>query len=572
MATGVGLEHEIRAGIDGARMFRDVAMLSQFERVAGTPGEEKGTQYLVDTLRSAGLPVEVFSFQSYVGRPSSAGLEIVAPSQLIIHDVITHSFSANTDEGGIEGEVAYVEGEHRLDFPSEGIRGKILLADGLAMPPRVWAAEQADAIAQIYVSFEKVPHDLIVSVVWGAPTPETVHQYPKTPIVTLGAVDGERLRQMARQARPLRVRIRSKAHASWEPQYLPIVRIDPTADNTPYLLVGGHYCSWYVGATDNATGDAALMELARLFYRNRGRLRRGVVFAWWPGHTHGRYSGSTWFCDNFWGELMERCVGYFNIDSPGVRHANLYKPTVMAEAQEWLRSVIKSVSGQDVPVRRPAKFSDESFWGIGCPSWCIYTDMPAEASERGHVGGSGGGWFWHTSHDTLDKADGAQLATDTHLFAACIARLVNSPILPFSPLGLVQEVTSVLGDISKLCPEWPPLESLQRAASRLEGATARLEDKLAGMRRGAQGDQFIDRCLMSLSRKINPVLYTRSGPYEQDLAIPTPLLPSLRLLQRYVEVGGETHAGRILETYLRRQANRVGDALRSASDVIDSVL
>lgn len=572
MGMADSLEGDIRAGIDATRMFRDVATLSQFERVAGTPGEEKGIQYLVDTLRSAGLPVEVFTFQSYVGRPSSAGLEIVAPTQLLIRDVITHSFSANTGEGGIEGEVVYVGGEHRLDFRSEEVRGKILLADGLAMPPRVWAAEQAGAIGQIYLSFETVPHDLIVSVVWGAPTPETVNRYPTTPVVTLSAAGGEHLRETAAQARPVRVRMRTKAHASWEPQHLPIVRVDPMEDDAPYLLVAGHYCSWYVGATDNATGDAALMELARLFHRSRERLKRGIVFAWWPGHTHGRYSGSTWFCDNFWGELMERCVGYFNIDSPGVKNAHLYKPSVMAEAQEWLTSVIKSVTGQEVPVRRPGKYSDESFWGIGCPSWCIYTDMPAEASERGHVFGSGGGWYWHTPHDTLDKVDAGQLATDTHLFAACIAQLVNSPILPFSPLAMAQEATSALGEVSKICPEWSALQSLRLAASRLETGAARLEDKLRGMRQAARGDQSIDRCLMSLSRRINPVLYTRSGPYEQDLAIPTPLLPSLRLLQQYIEIGVNTHEGRALETYLRRQANRIGDALRSATERIDSVL
>ena len=63
------------------------------------------------------------------------------------------------------------------------------------------------------------------------------------------------------------------------------------------MLVHGHYDCWEVGVGDNATGDATLLELARVLWVIARRLRRSVKLAWWPGHSTGRYAGSTWFAD-----------------------------------------------------------------------------------------------------------------------------------------------------------------------------------------------------------------------------------------------------------------------------------
>ena len=65
------------------------------------------------------------------------------------------------------------------------------------------------------------------------------------------------------------------------------------------MLVHGHYDSWDVGVGDNATGDATLLEIARVLWKNREKLKRSVRIAWWPGHSTGRYAGSTWFADTF---------------------------------------------------------------------------------------------------------------------------------------------------------------------------------------------------------------------------------------------------------------------------------
>ena len=48
------------------------------------------------------------------------------------------------------------------------------------------------------------------------------------------------------------------------PEKLPVATIPGTDEPEKYFLVGGHLDSWYVGTTDNATGNAAMLELARV--------------------------------------------------------------------------------------------------------------------------------------------------------------------------------------------------------------------------------------------------------------------------------------------------------------------
>src|SRR5699024_4448343 len=75
-----------------------------------------------------------------------------------------------------------------------------------------------------------------------------------------------------------------------------------------FVLLHGHLDSWHEGVGDNATGDATMLELARVFWENRENLDRTLKIAWWSGHSHGRYAGSTWYADEFGIDLAKNCV------------------------------------------------------------------------------------------------------------------------------------------------------------------------------------------------------------------------------------------------------------------------
>ncbi|PYT13023.1 MAG: peptidase M28, partial [Acidobacteria bacterium] len=143
-----------------------------------------------------------------------------------------------------------------------------------------------------------------------------------------------------------------------------------------------------------ATGDAALLELARVFTRNRGKLRRSLRVCWWPGHSHGRYAGSTWFADEFAMDLRRNCIAQLNIDSPGCRDATEYMEDVMwmQEADGFCKGVIRSVTGKYSRGKRPLRAGDYSFNQIGLTGFFMLLSNipPAVRKQKGYnyiVGG-----------------------------------------------------------------------------------------------------------------------------------------------------------------------------------------
>ena len=121
---------------------------------------------------------------------------------------------------------------------------------------------------------------------------ESLGRKPAVPVVCINHPDGEALIADVQRG-AVRASIKTWLREGWMRCLLPVVEIRGQDDPDEFLLVHGHYDSWYEGIGDNATGDAALLELARVLWGLRDRLKRTVRIAWWPGHSTGRYAGST---------------------------------------------------------------------------------------------------------------------------------------------------------------------------------------------------------------------------------------------------------------------------------------
>ena len=48
-------------------------------------------------------------------------------------------------------------------------------------------------------------------------------------------------------------------------------------------MLSGHVDSWHYGAMDNASADATMLEVGRIFSEHAGELRRGLRLAFWSG-------------------------------------------------------------------------------------------------------------------------------------------------------------------------------------------------------------------------------------------------------------------------------------------------
>ena len=95
----------------------------------------------------------------------------------------------------------------------------------------------------------------------------------------------------------------------------------------------------------------------------------------------------------------------------------------------------------------------------------------------------------------------------------------------------------------------------------------------AAIRAAAFSDRSPDdanRVILGLCRLLIPVNYTRSGPFEQDLALGSSPLPGLAEVARLAGLDPAADEFHFLRTKLVRERNRVEHALRTALHLVDA--
>lgn len=545
------------------RLRHDLSFFATIRRDSGGEGEAAAADYIAAQLSAIGLPVLLHRYRAFHSYPRRARV-VLDDGRTDVGPALTHSFAQPTAPGGLAAPVVAVDGD---DFARA--RGALALVEGLAAPVRVLRASRAGCAGVVFVNQDAFVHNMIATTIWGTPGLDQVALLPSVTVVSVPPEAGIPLRSAA--AKGETVVIHADVDTGWYDALLPEVRF-PATDASQFALVGGHYCAWDVGVTDNATGIACLLEVCRVLQDVRPALRRGIRVCWWPGHSHGRYSGSTWYADQFFTELAEGALAYYNIDSPGVRGATRYVARhTSAELQAHCLAAIATVTGQgEAPVHRPTRAADQSFLANGVPSFSAYPFLPeGHPDHRPWTGGSGTAWWWHTSDDTLDKADVEVLAKDTQLALHAVTTLVTCPRLPHDYRAVAAEVVDTLRAYRE---PLSPFVDLQPACAEAEALLASL-DACAG--RSLDDDRH-NRLALRLGRLLNPVIYSRGGRFAHDAA---EWVPSMRptkghLLPALAAAVGVTMAvdeAGFMAAQLLRERNRVVTALRDARRAVAAV-
>jgi len=576
------LEEEVLSDISIDETWRHVEYLSTLDKTSGTAGETKAHEYVREKLREYGAPYETHEFDSLVSHPKEASLRVVSPGPFEV-ECITHSFSASTPEGGVEADLVFVPvqpgslfaGVRGLvdEYRKAGVEGRVALIWGVASPAVMWAAQQAGALGQVHMSGEEVPHEMIVTTIWGTPTPESVERIPGIPAVSVKKSDGERLLQLLQKGE-VRVRLCARADTRWRRIPITVAEIPGMDEPEKFMLVHGHMDSWYVGTTDNCTGNAACLELARLLWKHRDKLMRGVRIAWWSGHSTGRYSASTWYADNFFEDLDRDCYLSMNIDSPGVKGAAEVGGGGLMGTLKFMAETMKDATGLEVVAVRSyaMRAGDQSFYGIGIPSVAVRARIPEGSPLSGAwIGGSGGGWWWHSACDTLDKGDKENLLRDLRMEALSILRSANCTILPFDFAHAAEEYEEAITELQTRTASGT--FSLSRVLERIRNLKARseaLNRAAAALKETGNGERIgkLNHLLMKASRILTSTLYTYEGKFDQDPAYGMPLLPALQGVTELASMDPESSEARFLRTKMVRQMNRVNHQLDTAVELI----
>jgi len=564
-------EKVLHSSVSANEMSRLMQDFSKLNRLSGTAAEREAANLILDRLEEYRVNCEILEFEAFLSHPGQASLEILEPEHRLVK-CITHSFAARTPSGGVEAQVVYAGSGTEEDLAVANARAKIVLADGAASPFKVYRSQCHGAIAEVFISEEEIPHEMIVTSIWGTPTPESASRMPAIHVLSVARSDGELLKQLLRTGR-LRVRIQADVWTGWSKIPLVIAAIPGVQEPDKFVLIGGHYDSWYQGVTDNATGNAACLEIARILSANRNMLRRGVKIAWWPGHSHGRYAGSTWYSDMLFEEIDKNAIAYINIDSPGCVDATTFIVEAMAELRCYASEIVRRITGAPLEELKPGRWGDQSFWGIGLPSVDAYSMLPRD--KRAAVGGSGGGWWWHSPFDTLDKADLDILARDVRVQLSIVLGLVNAPILPYNFVDVAEEILQALQSLQERSPGSLGMKTLVAEAGRFREEAKKLQEAVSRVSTMITDDSHLTQVndlLMKASHVITPVLYTVSGRYDQDPAWDQPLLPGLNAIKEIHQLNPESNEYKFLSAWLIRERNRVCDALGKAKSYMEIAL
>ena len=537
---------------------------------------------IVARLRAHGVPVEVHRPTLFLSLPGKASvtvkdatlrakpmaMSVPYPDGLTAPLVyVPARYARNADEMFTKGFVSDAD----ID-----VAGKIVVSEGFGMPGKVAYFEQRGALGMIAVNPGANPHWGICTTVWGTPDLRDLPRKPKIAVVAVNNPDGQIL--IAHAATGGDITLRAEVTDGWFESPIPVVTIPGTDEPESFVLLHGHYDSWDFGIGDNAVGDACMLEVARVLWKHRDRLKRTVRIAWWPGHSTGRYAGSTWFADHFAIDLYENCIAQVNCDSPGCRWATEYiDVSLMDETEEYCAGVINAVAGKELKGERPHQAGDYSFNNIGISSFfMLLSTMPTEHRERlGYyaVGGCGANIAWHTEEDLIHIADRDILLTDIKIYLASVMGVANATVAPFDFRKTVRTLGKTLESYAAPVQGLVDFSPARVALEQLDAALEQFDVHARSVATLAVGDAVTrrtNRALRRLARLLVQVNYTRGPAFFHDPAETTPALPDLAAALQAPEMSQWDRG--FLATHLVRGQNRLVAALRDGRRALEQAM
>ena len=535
----------------------------------------KGADMIVRRLKKLGAPVVVHEPQIYLSIPYEASVTAAGRTMR----AKPPAYCVPTP--GATAEVAYVPAAYSKSIGKlfhrnqtvvdmSALKGRIAVSEGFAFPQKIREFELAGAVGVIAVNPGVDVHWGICTSIWGTPDLDDLPRKPGIPVVAVNNPDGRAIIDLAGTGET--VTIAASLEEGWFRQKVPVVEIRGAVEPEKFVLLHGHYDSWDVGVGDNATGDATMLEIARVLSKHAGALRRSVRIAWWPGHSTGRYAGSTWFADHFALDLDANCVAQINCDSPGCRWATEFKDVSwMKETEGFARAVIKAVCGLKGHGERPHRAGDYSFNNIGLSSLMMLSSTMPDAlrAQKGYytVGGCGGNIAWHTENDTIEIADREIMVRDIKVYLGSVLRIANAEVLPFDWRAAVAEFQETIDKYQKAAGNHFSLAPSRAEADALAASLAKFHQAI-DQKRVATGKA--NAVIQGLARILVPINYTRTARFRHDPATPIPALPTIATATELAQ-----HEGAKLgfaKTQLMRGQNRLVAALRDARAMVDAAM
>jgi hypothetical protein len=541
-------------------------------RLAGSYDEKFAAEYITEKMKQYGLEVFNQEFYTYNSRPISSELEIISPVAIKMKSLPCAHIKSTSEEGEVF-EVVYLKSGSYDDYKGLDVSGKIVLVEVSYSPPVPEKAriasnmKAAGIICMNWGNDEEVICNRGLKAVWGNPTPNTVEDIPDLIGISITRKDGLKMKEMCISGQTVKVKVKAKADREWSKVHQPLGILRGNGKSEQFILVASHIDAWMPGVTCNATGDATNLEICRILAKHKDELERDVYFVFWNGHEIAEAAGSTWFVDNNWDLINDKCIGYINIDSTGIRETEIFEIKASDELMEFAERNANNSSEIDA-IRAMAlkKIGDQSFMGIGVPAVAQRMSYTQEAMDRNH--GATLGWWNHTFEDGLDKYDIEILYKDTKVTLSLIWKFAQSHILPYNFKNKFENMEDRIMELVQKYGSHFDLISLYKGVVEAGKAVELVQKRSHKIKDEAKIEDY-NRFVLIVSRLTTNVFQTYSEKYQQDsygytkLSAMVPLLADLEILNKLDRSSFEY--GMVM-TQLVRNKNRISDAMKQVKD------
>jgi len=367
-------------------------LVAQFEALGLAPAGTDGYLQPFDLPYVAEAAVPTLTFDAVGSFDAAESLDAV--DALVFAEDYRHLLGGHAAGGVADGRVIWLDGCGASEFDAHDVRGEVVLcraAPGVDLSARA-ASEGAEGLLLVSGEGQRIPERRAP---FEAPRADGI------PTLVITAEAGKALRAGATDLGPLPVtaHLAVELSAAGEAEGANVLGVLPGADSTRsdrVVIIGAHLDhvgadpngAVYHGANDNASGVAALLEIARSWRAANYQPEATVLFAAWDGEEQGLL-GARHYVDHPTLPL-DATIGMIQLDMVGMADAgNL---TYDGEGNAVGRQLAASAEWFDVPtgiVRWDGGSDHAAFLRAGVDAGLLIWDA-AEVP------------YYHTPEDTFD--------------------------------------------------------------------------------------------------------------------------------------------------------------------------
>jgi aminopeptidase YwaD len=270
----------------GKAAYQAVADISRYHRIQASPGFRQAAEYVRERLTEAGVQAEILSYpantntafwgaRSFQEWDARAGtLHLIEPEdqarKLADYREVPISLIQRSTAFDDEMEVIAVEkGEKPEEYEGLDVAGKVVLTRGNVHRVHDLAVLRRGAVG---ILFDGMAESEPVRPAWALPDAIQYTSFwwrsdvPKCFGFALSPREGERLRRLIRQRQENGegpVRVRAHVDARLYDGTLDVVSATIPGESDEEIVLVGHLCHPQPSCNDNASGAAAVLEVAR---------------------------------------------------------------------------------------------------------------------------------------------------------------------------------------------------------------------------------------------------------------------------------------------------------------------